>query len=578
MTTGRTRWVQLALAVCCVVAFAPGLTSPLTHYDDPLYLTSNKQLTVPGWEGFAELWDATRAYRGDALEFFPLRDSVYWVLFQLYGPIGTPYHLASLLLHVLSTLLVLRLLLDLEVSGWAAVTAAALFAVHPIHIESVTWAAGLKDPMYTALMLGSIVAWLAWRRTSRFGLYLLALLLLVASLLTKSLAIVTPLLLLAVDRLAPGGSTAWRKLLPPLAAPALVCGLFLVQYLLIGKANRVLVEPHGGSLLSHVVLSAWAQVMYSRQAFAPTSFRLIYCFAPVEGLTDARLLGALALLGLLLFTLWRWRTQPLRLLCVGWYFACLLPVSNLVPFPAIMADRYLYAASVGACLLVALLLEDAVPRLKTLLAVAMTLTLLLVTAARTALWRDEENLWADADEDPECLVDPDFGAAQVHLLRFKTTRDREVAMASLERLYETPAVRNGHFGTFCDSLVRGARMALRAGDLARAAHWARNAVLACPGEAWVWNASMEVNLHRDPALASLAAERAWRLEPGPLTALLRGLTALEVRLDPVAAGGVLEAVRAAPEVTCPALADWMRAVSPPLQQAVSEASASCSRR
>ena len=240
-----------------------------------------------------------------------------------------------------------------------------------------------------------------------------------------------------------------------------------------------------------------------------------------------------------------------------------------------MADRYLYAASVGACLLLALLLEAAVPRLKTLLAVVMTLTLLLVTAARTTLWRDEENLWAEADEDPTCLIDPAFGAAQVHLLRFKTTHDREVAMAALERLYETPAVKNAQFGQFCDSLVRAARMALEARDLAHATHWARNAVLTCPDQAWVWNASMEVNLHRDPAVAALGAERAWRLEPRPLTALLRGLTALEVTPDSVAAGWVLEAVQQAPAATCPALASWLRAVSPSLQEMVADARARC---
>lgn len=565
----------LILAVMCCVAFAPGLTSPLTHYDDPQYLTQSQLMTTPGWDGFAEVWNSGRAWRAKYIEFFPLRDSVYWVLFQKWGTEGTPYHVASLFFHVLATWMMLLFFRQLKVSEWVALAAAGLFAVHPIHIESVTWAAGLKDPMYVTFMMASILAWVHYRRSSKPAFYALSLLMLVLSLLTKSLGIVTPLLLLIIDRWGPDGRVPLKRLIPQVAGHALIAAGFLLQYVLIGKANRILVGPHGGTQLTHFVLSSWAQVVYLKQAFVPATFRLIYCFFPVTGLTDPRMLIAVGVLFLLIFAAWKWRSMPLRLLCMAWYFISLAPVSNLIPFPAIVADRYLYAASVGVVLLLAMLLESAVPRIKTALAVGMVITLTLVTMSRTAVWQNEENLWSEGDEDPECVEDPAFRAAQVHLLRFKTTQSRKTAMAALERTYQTPAVKSGQFAAFCDSLVMGARMALSARDFKNADHWARNAVLTCPNEAWVWNASMQVFLHRDLPLAAESAERAWRLEPTPLTTMLRGLTVLELRDDASARQWVLDGVKASPETTCPALRDWMNAVAPPRRELVNDAFELC---
>lgn len=541
------------LLVLCVVAFGPGMPGGLIRYDDSIYIFRNTELLGrPGWAGLAAVWDGSRAWSGQFVEFFPLRDSVYWLLFQRWETWGLPYHLASLAFHVLSSVLALRLALVLGLSRWAAAAAALLFAVHPIHVESVEWASGLKDPMYTAFLFGSLLVFARLRERPRPWLLPLSLLLFIGALLVKSMALSLPLLLVAMERWV-GTPTPWRVIAQRLSGVVVISALFLVQFVLIGKANAAVVGPHGGDWSSHLVLSAWAQVKYLKQALMPSTFRLIYCFEPPTGLTDPRLLVAVLLLAAVGFLLWWWRRQPLLRFGIVWYFACLLPVSNVVPFPAVMADRYLYAAVFGVCVVLALLLERLSERGRGPVLIAAVGALTLTCAMRSALWLDEENLWAETDEDPACLVDRSRPAVDAHLLRFRATKDPRVALQAIERALATPGLEQSSH--LCDALQNGALLTAELGEPERGEAWARSAVERCPAEALSWSALAQALRRHQPALALDAAQRAWRLEPNPSAQALVGL----LRVEAGQAAGkdlVLEAVKQDPAQVCPALLRW----------------------
>jgi hypothetical protein len=562
-SSGRSRlWpFDVLLVLLCVAAFGPAMPAGLIRYDDSLYIFRNTELLGrPGWAGLAAVWDGSRAWSGQFVEFFPLRDTIYWLIYQRWETWGLPYHLASLAFHVLASVLALRLALALGTSRWVAVAAAAIFAVHPIHIESVAWASGLKDPMYTVFVFGSLLAWARAKLP-------LSLLLFVGALLVKSMALSLPLLLLAMARCSVK-PTPWPELLKRLSAFFAVAALFLVQFVLIGKANAAVVGPHGGDWTAHVVLSVWAQAKYLKQALVPSTFRLIYCFEPPTGLSDPRLWAGLAVLALAAALAWWWRKQPLLLFGVAWYFACLLPVSNLVPFPAVMADRYLYAAVFGVSLVLALLLERLFARTQVLVAVVLVVT--LTCAARSTLWLDEENLWAETDEDPACVVDRDRPAVDAHLLRFRATKDPRVALQAIERALVTPAL--AQTTHFCDAHQNGARLTAELGEAERGEPWAKTAVQRCPFDAQSWSALAMTTAQRKPEEARLAAERAWRLEPSPSTQAQLGLLS----------GGeegsamLLDAVRQSPREACPALERW-RALERWPQPSFEEARALCAK-
>ncbi len=565
--------LYLALVVLPVLSYAPGLTSPRTYYDDPLYM-DRIEYTMPGLDGLWSLWAGTRAWHGNFLEYFPLRDTVYWLIFQGWEKVTLPYHLASLLFHIVATVLVFKLVETVARSFWVGGAAGLLFAVHPIHIESVVWIAGLKDPMYTAFMLGSLLMYCHYLDHRKPGHYAGSLLLLVGALLCKSMAISTPLIMLAMER-GSNRPSPWKWTIARLVGPGLISALFLGQFLLIGKLNFISSVPHQTTWVAHWVLTSWAQVAYVRQAIFPASFRLIYCFTPAESLSDPRFIAGVAMLAGVAALAWFWRRHPLRLFCLATYFACLLPVANLLPFPAVMADRYLYAASVGVCFLFALLLDAARPRLKNTVVALAVVALALTTASRSYVWQDEEGLWAEADEDPACLTDPEFPAAQAHFLRYFTVKDPQTKLAALDRLLLTKGPTGDSHGLQCEGLLTGARLLKAAGRHDEAERRAQLAVKPCIRHPKLWETVLTVTLHRNPAVAEVAARKWSRLEPSPQTNLLRVLTRLEVKDDPALRDEAAAIVAKSPELTCQTLHDWSLGLDPKLMEAVAAAQAAC---
>ena len=232
------------------------------------------------------------------------------------------------------------------------------------------------------------------------------------------------------------------------------------------------------------MLTSWAQVKYLKQALLPTSYRLIYCFEPPVGLRDWRLWVAFAVFAAVLALVWRWRREPLRLFLLAFYVVAMLPVSNLVPFPAIMADRYLYAPTIGTCGLLALLADKLTARGFASVIAAVALALTASTATRAWVWQDEESLWEEPDLDPACVVDTSYPAAQSHILRFFTTKDRVEGLLALERAMVTPGMTGVDQKMVCATVIGAAREAQDLGGAERAVTWAKLATTMCTRPWW----------------------------------------------------------------------------------------------
>lgn len=550
------RLFPLALISATVLAYLPGLGTPFTQYDDNLYITQNLSIRVPGWAGLLHQWNGERAWGGDFVEFFPLRDTVYWALFQVFRLNSLPYHLVNLAFHVAATLLFLGLLRRLKLSARAAAFGSMLFALHPVHIESVVWIAGLKDPMYTTFMLLGLWAYAGYRQHPAPGRYALMLVSLVLALLVKSMAIAMPLLMLLMEWLLAPRAKWWLVILR-LAGPGLVTGLFFATFMAIGRANKVLVPPHGGTWFTHTTLALFAQAKYLKQTLLPSEFRFIYCMSPPTGWSDWRLwVGAACVLGLLGTFVLAARRWPLYAFFIGWYVAALLPVSNLVPFPALMADRYLYAASAGACGLLGLLAARLRPRAWVLVAAATATLLGGTTAARSALWWDEEILWQEADEDPACMTDTSFPAAQAHILRFRSTKDRRVGLEALTRAVSSPGFQSIDLAVGCSTLVSAAGEELSAGNTESATRLARTANRMCPLDAAGWTIAAIINMKDRPDIAAMAALKSYRLRKNASTETLMWLTQLRIDKGSSGPAALATLARTSPPETCPRVLLW----------------------
>ncbi|MDP3154245.1 MAG: hypothetical protein Q8N23_16330 [Archangium sp.] len=573
MTHGR-RWAAAAvLAGLTALAYSTSLTSPFTHYDDPLYIWDNlTRMAVPGWKGLALQFDSTRSWSGEFVEFFPLRDAVYWGLYQAFQLDPFPFHLASLVFHIISSLLLWRFFTLIGLPRQVTWLGALLFALHPVHIESVVWIAGMKDPMALMFILMGLCAYASYRERPAPWKYALTMFGLCCAFMVKSIAVAMPVIMLAME-LWIGTRAKWSLIALRLWGFFVVAGIFFMMILGIGRANHVLVGPHGGTWATHAVIVAWAQVKYLKQALLPTSYRLIYCFEPPTGLLDWRLWVGVALLLAVLALAWRWRREPLRLFLMSFYVLAILPVSNLVPFPAIMADRYLYVPTVGTCGLLAIFAAGLQPRLFRVVTVAVALLLTTATATRAALWQDEESLWEEPDLDPACVTDTSFPAAQSHILRFFTTKDRTQGLLALERALVTPGLRGVSTQMVCTTIIAAAQEAHELGADARALSFARLATTQCPAYAQAWNAAMVVSLHKRPVLAAGAATKAWRLQKTPETEVLMWLTRLEID-DATALPQILRLSQLKDELVCMKIAQFATD-APQLAPGLGEANFNC---
>lgn len=552
----------VAIALASSLPYLPAVASPFIQWDD-LYYVVNAPLRLGGWRGLALQWDLIRALDSQRIEFFPLRDSVYWALWQLFGANPVPYHLTNLAFHALTSILVWRLGLRLGLSAWVAISGALTFAVHPIHVESVVWISALKDPMFLSAMLGSLVCYLRYRETLRPLDYGASLVLLMAALACKSLALPTVAIMVVAERWL-GQPTPWRlialRMIGPLAITAVSFG-FIV---LVGKANGVITGPHGGTWSSHWVLMSWALVRYIQQAVFPLGFRLHYCFPPSEGLADPRLWVAAVLIPLVAVAsvvAWK-KNRPLGLLCF-WFFACLGPVANVLPFPALIADRYLYAPTVGSSLLIAWLLSRV--RWRTLVTAGAVATLAVVSTARSSIWKHEWQLWDEVFQDPACWKDHSLNTFNALLIWGTSQSEPEFAIEIFRKAAERPeypgVVRNPNAERVtCDRFLKSVLLR-RQETLDLEVKAAEVGVMLCGRDARTWERLALANWKRRPDIARRAAAEAYRLDQISFRRYQLGLARANDGDVEGAIADLQHALTWEPEAVCPSFIRWLESLS-----------------
>ena len=339
----------LAVAVLCLlvaVSYFPALSAGFVWDDEIL----TKAAPLHTWSGLAQIWFTPRALLPYEVHYWPLLYTTFWLEHKLWGLAPLGYHLVNLLLHTGVVLLLWRLLRRLGVPG--AWFAAAVFAVHPLHVESVAWVIGRKDILATLFYLSSVLAYIRFaempRGRRRGGPYLLAMALFVLGLLSKSIAITLPAALLLWHW--------WRHGRVTMADCSRTLPFFLVG-LGIVLADYVYyssIEPlaFAYSPLERGLIAACALAFYAGKLLWPVGLTGIYPrWEP--GIGDALAWGGAAGFAAVVAVLWRGRRQLGRGPLVGVLFfaVALSPVLGLVDFGymqfSFVADRYQYLAGIG---------------------------------------------------------------------------------------------------------------------------------------------------------------------------------------------------------------------------------------
>src|SRR5213592_2632601 len=179
----------LVLAAATIFAYRPAWNGGFL-WDDDVYITNNELLTAPN--GLRRIWFSLDS----PSQYFPLTYTVFRMEHRLWGLDTTGYHWVNLLLHTANALLVWRLLRRLGVPG--AWLAAAMFALHPVQVESVAWITELKNTLSGVFYLGAALVYLRFASERRPAPYALALGLFLLGLMSKSVVATLPVTLFLV--------------------------------------------------------------------------------------------------------------------------------------------------------------------------------------------------------------------------------------------------------------------------------------------------------------------------------------------------------------------------------------------
>ncbi|RMG13203.1 MAG: hypothetical protein D6731_12610 [Planctomycetota bacterium] len=442
MKPARSLLPVVTVGLLGALPYLPSLSGDFVNYDDPYLVQRNRVLT----EGrLTDLFDPTSGREALGSEFLPLRDLSWALELRLLGaqvPLGPReaqvLRTTNALLYGLACALAFAFLWRLFEAprgperSRAAWWAAAAFALHPVHAESVAWISGRKDVLAAVFVFATLLAYLRARAAPRSVLWLeLCALLAACACLSKSTSTALPFLLLAVEVLDPGARRdPWSRRLLRIAPTFLVCAAAATLAAWVGRATGVGRGLDFVALLARLPDLALKDLVVLRHylvlSFAPVEVRinhptLLAALDPAGGLARHAALAALAL-GPLAFLLLRSHRRLPRFAAL-WFLGGLLPVLNLIPFSQWVADRFLCLPVLGPCALLAWVLVW-LARRRPRLAQTLALSFLCVWGLRTGLrardFRDSFALW-----EAQLRVEPGDPLAQEHLGRAYLRRGLE---------------------------------------------------------------------------------------------------------------------------------------------------------
>jgi tetratricopeptide (TPR) repeat protein len=390
----------LALAVVTLAVYAQTASHGFISYDDDQYVYEN--LTVrAGLTPANAAWAFTTFFYAN---WHPVTWLSHMLDCQLFGLQAGSHHLVNVAFHLGSAILLLLVLRRTTRRLWPSAIVAAIFALHPMHVESVAWVSERKDVLSTFLGLLALWCYVGYVEAPAVRRYLLVLLVFALGLMAKPMLVTFPFVLLLLDYWPLGRlpwPPRWRALRPLLWEKAPLLALSAVDSVLTFRAQQgygAVVALERLPFSARLANVAASYVSYLGKAVWPVDLAVLYPAHPLPA--DTVFLAVLVMLALTLGAVWAGRQRPYLLVGWLWYVGMLVPAIGLVQVGLqARADRYTYLPYVGLSIAVVWGVADLVrnrPALRKAAAGAAVAALLLLAAAayrQTAYWKDSETLF-----------------------------------------------------------------------------------------------------------------------------------------------------------------------------------------
>lgn len=415
--------IAVALAVLTLSIYAPVVGHQFINLDDSLYIVENpmvnRGLTLAGLA-----WAFTTFH---AANWHPLTWISHMIDSQIFGMNAGGHLFVNTLIHTANTLLVFLLLLRATDFRWRSALVAALFAVHPLHVESIAWAAERKDTLATLFGLLSLIAYCRYARFGSRRQYVWSALVLAFGLMAKPMLVTWPFVMLLLDywplrRYQRSEVGSQNSLIRDLIVEK-------IPFFIIAAASAaitVIAQSRGGAVRDFVDAPVWlrlsnAVVSYAKYlmlTFWPNKLAVYYPFS-LAGIPGWQIVAAAALLiAISVFCVANAKHRPYLLVGWFWFLGTLVPVIGLFQVGGqTMADRYHYIPSIGLFTALIFGLADITPvrklapTLKTICAAVPILAFVGLTSIQIRLWRDSTTLFRHtlAVTPPNMIIEQNFG-------------------------------------------------------------------------------------------------------------------------------------------------------------------------
>jgi tetratricopeptide (TPR) repeat protein len=420
LTTAHSRWTTAGVCIFLVLivwlVFARTLRYEFVNYDDENYVYQNAKITI-GLSLAGIAWAFTHVH---ARNWHPLTTMSHMLDCQLYGLNAGGHHFTNVLLHSIAVILLFLVLRQMTGALWRSAFVAAVFAIHPLRVESVAWVAERKDVLSAVFFMLTLSAYVYYVRKPSLGRYTTVALLFVLGLMSKPMLVTVPLVLLLVDywplrRFAKSTSVKsrakrlhwWdrqsisRRLIfekIPLLALSAVSGVvtFLAQRQALARTEELPLFWRINNALVTYVTYVWQMIW-------PVKLAVFYPH-PHNGLPHWEIIFSIALLAAITASaLAVHKKHPYIVTGWLWYLVMLVPVIGLIQVGLQgHADRYTYLPQIGLYLLVSWAIAEVAASLRIRRQVLAIVAVVVIAALssrawiQTSYWRDSETLWRHA--------------------------------------------------------------------------------------------------------------------------------------------------------------------------------------
>jgi tetratricopeptide (TPR) repeat protein len=405
-TPTRAWWIAAGLVALTIAVYAAVAHFEFVTWDDGNYIHIDPVRSGLTWRGVT--WAFTT---GETANWHPLTWLSHMLDVEIYGDQAGGHHITNLIFHIANVLLLFGVFVRMTGAIGRSAFVAALFAVHPLHVESVAWVAERKDVLSTFFALLTVWAYVTYVRAPRTSRFLVVYLCYALGLMAKPMLVTLPFVLLLIDvwplrRTGPAGGATWRALISE--------KLPLVGLAAAASITTVLLQRQAGAMgdgasdafpiglrIGNAIVSYGA---YLGQTVWPAGLSPFYPY-PRSVPAAAAGISLLVLAGLSFAAVRAARQRPYVLIGWLWYVGMLLPVIGLVQVgQQSRADRYTYLPLVGIFVIVAWGVPELIARSRPMRALAPAAAGLVVLVFAVAAWlqvetwRNSFTLWTHAIE------------------------------------------------------------------------------------------------------------------------------------------------------------------------------------